>query len=197
MSTGTPDIESSTDEHGDDSGGAAPEEARYVVARTVAATPQEVFALLTDPSRHPETEPTDWVRASLEEDPAPLTEVGQVFGIEMFHENAHGRYDMHNRVIALEQDRTIAWEPGQYGPDGELGTGGWTWRYDLAPADGTSSGADGAGTSTGTGTGTEVTLTYDWSAVPAPLREEFGLPPFPPSFLEQSLAALERAVAGK
>lgn len=99
----------------------------------------------------------------------------------MFHENAHGRYDMHNRVIAFAQDRTIAWEPGQYSPDGELGTGGWTWRYDLAPA----GGAD---------EGTEVTLTYDWSAVPDPLREELGLPPFPPSFLEESLAALERAV---
>jgi hypothetical protein len=72
----------------------------------------------------------------------------------------------------------VAWEPGQYGPDGELGTGGWTWRYDLASAS----------------EGTHVTLTYDWSAVPKPLRAEFGLPPFPPSFLEESLAALEKAV---
>ena len=158
---------------------------RYAVTRMIAAPPEEVFALLADPARHHETEPTDWVRGSLEEDPAPLTEVGQVFGIEMFHENAQGRYDMHNRVIAFEQDRTIAWEPGQYGPDGELGTGGWTWRYDLAPA----GGADG-------GPATEVTLTYDWSAVPDPLQKEFGLPPFPPSFLEESLAALERAVTG-
>lgn len=159
----------------------APDEGRYVVSRTVAASPATVYALLTDPARHHETEPTDWVRGPLEEDPAPLTEVGQVFGIEMFHENAHGRYDMHNRVIALEPERTIAWEPGQYEPDGTLGTGGWTWRYDLAPE----------------GAGTRVTLTYDWSAVPPPLREEFGLPPFPPSFLEESLAALERAVTAE
>ena len=159
---------------------------RYAVTRMIAAPPETVFALLADPARHHETEPTDWVRGSLEEDPAPLTEVGQVFGIEMFHENAHGRYDMHNRVIAFAQDRTIAWEPGQYGPDGELGTGGWTWRYDLAPA----GGADG-------GPATEVTLTYDWSAVPDPLQKEFGLPPFPPSFLEESLAALERAVTAE
>lgn len=160
---------------------------RYAVTRMIAAPPEEVFALLADPARHHETEPTDWVRGSLEEDPAPLTEVGQVFGIEMFHVNTPGRYDMHNRVIAFAQDRTIAWEPGQYGPDGELGTGGWTWRYDLAPAGGAGDG-DSA---------TEVTLTYDWSAVPDPLREEFGLPPFPPSFLEESLAALERAVTAQ
>jgi hypothetical protein len=157
-----------------------PDEARFVVRRTVAATPGEVFALLTDPTRHPETEPTDWVRAALDRD--PITEVGQVFGIEMFHENAGGRYDMHNRVIALESDRTIAWEPGQYGPDGTLGAGGWTWRYDLAPA------------GTENGSGTEVTLTYDWSACPPPLREQFGLPPFTPEFLERSLEALDHAL---
>ncbi|WP_114853147.1 SRPBCC family protein [Brachybacterium sp. YJGR34] len=157
---------------------AGTEETRYVVTRTVAAPPDAVFALLTDPSRHHETEPTDWVRGPLDAEPARVTAVGQVFGIEMFHENAGGRYDMHNRVIAFEPERVIAWEPGQYGPDGELGTGGWTWRYDLAPA----------------GEGTRVTITYDWSAVPVPLREEFGLPPFPPSFIEESLAALEKAV---
>lgn len=157
---------------------------RYVVTRVVEASPQEVFALLADPARHHETEPTDWVRGSLEEDPAPLTEVGQVFGIEMFHVNTPGRYDVHNRVIAFEQDRTFAWEPEQYGPDGELGTGGWTWRYDLAPAGGAGD-EDSA---------TKVTLTYDWSAVPDQLRKEFGLPPFPPSFLEESLAAFDRAV---
>lgn len=176
--------------------------ARYVASRTVDAAPQQVFALLADPARHHETEPTDWVRGSLEEDPAPLTEVGQVFGIEMFHENAHGRYDVHNRVIAFAQDRTIAWEPGQYSPDGELGTGGWTWRYDLAPADGAAADGTvpgGAGSRSAYGgarTGTGVTLTYDWSAVPAPVRQSFGIPPFPPSFLDESLAALDRALAG-
>lgn len=168
----------SAGEQGTDGGRTAPDEGRYVVSRTIPAASQQVFALLADPARHHETEPTDWVRGSLEEDPTPLTGVGQVFGIEMFHENAQGRYDMHNRVIAFEQDRTIAWEPGQYGPDGELGTGGWTWRYDLAPED----------------ERTRVTLIYDWSAVSEPMRERFGLPPVPLSFLDESLAALEKAV---
>lgn len=157
----------------------ATEQDRYVVSRTVPASPAAVFALLTDPARHHETDPTDWVRGPLEVDPAPITEVGQVFGMEMFHVNAGGRYAMHSRVIALEQERTVAWEPGQFGPDGELDTGGWTWRYDLAPAG---------------EAGTEVTLTYDWSRVPQVLVEEFSLPPFPPAFLEESLAALERAL---
>ena len=33
---------------------------QYVVTRVVDASPQEVFALLADPARHHETEPTDW-----------------------------------------------------------------------------------------------------------------------------------------
>lgn len=150
----------------------------YVVSRAVAPSPPEVFALLTDPARHHETEPTDWVRGPLEPDPAPLTAVDQVFGIEMFHVNTPGRYEVHNRVIAFDQDRTIAWEPGHYGPDGTRGAGGWTWRYDLVP----------------NGEGTHVRMTYDWSAVPGPLRKQFGLPPFAPEFLERSLEALERAL---
>ncbi|MDN5821628.1 MAG: SRPBCC family protein [Brachybacterium sp.] len=161
-----------------DSAAPVPGRDHYVITRTLDADRSAVFALLTDPSRHHETEPTDWVRGPLETEPAPLTEVDQIFGIEMFHENAGGRYDMHNRVIALDPERTIAWQPGQYGPDGSWGAGGWTWRYDLASVGGS----------------TRVTLTYDWSAVPESLRAEFGLPPFPPAFLEDSLAALEKAV---
>lgn len=145
-------------------------------SRFVQARPEQVFALLSDPARHQETEPNDWVGEAVS--PEPITGVGQVFGIRMFHLNAGGHYRMDNRVIAFEKDRTIAWEPGQYGKDGHLGTGGWTWRYDLAAQDG----------------GTEVTLTYDWSAVPQPQREEFGLPPFGQEFLEESLDSLARAV---
>ena len=64
---------------------------RYAVTRMIAAPPETVFALLADPARHHETEPTDWVRGSLEEDPAPLTEVGQGFGIRMCHVHTPGR----------------------------------------------------------------------------------------------------------
>ncbi len=148
---------------------------RYVVRRAVDKTPREVFDLLTDPARHQETEPNDWVGNAIDGD--TLTHVGQVFGIEMFHVNA-GSYEMHNKVVALEQDRTVAWEPGQFGPDGNLETGGWTWRYELAAE----------------GDGTMVTLTYDWDATPESLRKEFGLPPFGPEFLEQSLNSLATAL---
>lgn len=149
---------------------------RHVTRRRVQASPSQVFALLTDPTRHQETEPTDWVGEAL--DPSPLTRTGQVFGMNMFHVAAGGAYLMHNEVVALEPDRTVAWRPGQYDEHGVLGSAGWTWRYDLTPD----------------GDGTMVTLTYDWSAVPDALREEFNLPPFGPDFLEQSLDSLEQAL---
>jgi hypothetical protein len=57
---------------------------------------------------------------------------------------------------------------------------GWIWRYDLSPA----------GPSN-----TTVTLTYDWSAVPDPIREHFGFPPFPPEHIADSLAHLAEQVA--
>ena len=147
--------------------------------RTVLATPQTIFALLTDPSRHHLTEPTDWVRGSLESDPARITEVGQVFGIEMFHVGAGGRYEIHNLVIDLEPDRAIAWRPSQYTPDGSLTSGGWTWRYDLDPAP----------------DGTRVRLTYDWSATPPEVAEQVGgLPAVGTEFLDRSHAALASVV---
>lgn len=151
-------------------------ESRMVVRRDVQTPREEVFALLSDPSRHPETEPGDWVREAT--DPEPITGAGQIFGMEMFHVNAGGHYRMDNKVTAFEPDVRIAWEPGQYDDDGNLGTGGWLWQYDLASKDG----------------GTEISLTYDWSAVPESLRAEFGLPPFGPEFLEKSLESLVRAL---
>lgn len=149
---------------------------QLVVERTVEAPPSAVFALLADPSRHRETEPGDWVRAAI--DTAPITRAGQVFGMNMSIDPV-GDYVIHNEVTAFEQDRSIAWRPGQYDDEGRLGAGGWFWRYDLEPVEG----------------GTRVRLTYDWSATSQEIRDEFGgLPPFGVDFLEQSLACLAAAV---
>lgn len=152
-------------------------EEKLVRSRTVDAPTEAVFALLADPTRHQETEPGDWVRDAL--DATPITGAGQVFGMNMFHEAAGGAYVMHNRVADFEQDRVLAWEPGQLNAGGDLDTGGWIWRYDLEPAEG----------------GTRVSLTYDWSATPESLRANIGgMPPFGPEFLDDSLAALDSAL---
>jgi hypothetical protein len=150
---------------------------RYVVTRTVAATPAEIFVVLVDPSRHQNTEPTDWVRDAV--DTAPITGAGQLFAMNMYLERAGGHYVTHNLVNVFEEDRAIAWMPGVLDDAGGHSPGGWFWRYDLAP----------------NGDSTDVTLTYDWSGTPQDFRERVGkMPIFAEDYLAASLATLERSV---
>jgi len=150
----------------------------YVVTRTIAATPAQIFAVLVDPTRHKDTEPGDWVRDAI--DDAPLTAVGQMFAMNMFFEPA-GHYVVHNVVTAFEQNRALAWLPGQLDEAGTHSPGGWWWRYDLVP----------------TVDGTDVTVTYDWSETSQYFRDVVGVPVFGADFIEASLATLERTVTGR
>ena len=97
---------------------------RYTVTRTIAATPAAIFAILSDPARHKDTEPGDWVRDAI--DTEPITRTGQIFAMNMFLERIGGPYVMHNVVIAFEEDRAIAWAPGQLDDAGNHQPGGWT-----------------------------------------------------------------------
>ena len=140
----------------------------------INAPAEAIFAVLADPATHAAIDGTGWVRQSL--DGKPLTAAGQVFRMSMYHPNhPDGTYQMANRVQVFDPPTTISWEPGQDAEDGTLSFGGWIWRYDLTP-DGPSN--------------TTVTLSYDWSAVPDPIREDIGFPPFPPGHLANSLAHL-------
>jgi hypothetical protein len=146
-----------------------------VSASTIIDAPADViFGVLADPAQHAAIDGTGWVRAPL--DSQSLTATNQIFRIAMYHPNhPDGDYQMANSVQVFDPPAAISWKPGHYADDGSLGFGGWTWRYDLAPA-----GPDK----------TTVTLTYDWSAVPDSLREHIGFPPFPPDHLDNSLANL-------
>ena len=149
---------------------------------TIEASREAVFSVLADPSAHADIDGTGWVRESLDGD--RITAAGQVFRMAMFHENHPDKdYKMANRVEVFDQPRAIAWKPGTESPEtGELSFGGWIWRYDLE-ANGPSQ--------------TTVTLTYDWSAVPAGIREHIGFPPFPPDHLQNSLQHLPGLVAAR
>jgi hypothetical protein len=140
--------------------------------RTIEASPEDVFAVLADPTKHPAIDGTGWVAASLDE--TPLTRPGQVFRMAMYHENHPNKdYEIANQVELLDQARAIAWKPGQESSDtGELGFGGWIWRYDLE-ANGPSQ--------------TVVTLTYDWSGATPEAREIIQFPPFGQDHLDHSL----------
>jgi uncharacterized protein YndB with AHSA1/START domain len=144
---------------------------------TVAVPAATVFAVLADPTTHPAIDGTGWVQEPV--DRAPLTEVGQIFRMDMYHANANhpsGDYQVVNKVQALDPPHAIGWLTGYQKDDGELEFGGWIWRYDLAPL-----GPSEA----------EVTLTYDWSAVPRYVRERgIQFPPFGPEHLTNSLRHL-------
>lgn len=146
---------------------------------TVEVPAGRVFAVLADPANHSAIDGTGWVQEAV--DRAPLTGVGQVFRMDMYHpHHPDGRYRMANRVEVLDPPYAIGWLPGQEKGDGRLEFGGWTWRYDLAPLDPSR---------------TEVTLTYDWSAVPQSIREYLRFPPFAPGHLTGSLHHLAELCA--
>jgi len=149
----------------------------------ISASAETVFAVLTDPSRHAAIDGTGRVRDSL--DSERLTGSGQIFRVDMYHENhPDGSYEMANRVLAFEPPRVISWKPGYVSPEtGKLEFGGWIWRYDL-----TQLGPDE----------TKATLSYDWSAVPDSLRQRlpFPFPPFAADHLSNSLAHLAELVTG-
>jgi len=149
-------------------------------ATAIIRAPTEViFAVLADPTKHAAIDGTGWVREP--PDSQPVTAVGQVFRMDMYHANhPNGNYQMANRVLVFDPPNAIAWKPGYDTDDGTLAFGGWVWRYDLTPA----------GPSE-----TEVTLSYDWSAVSEPVRERIGFPPFPAEHLGNSLAHLAELVA--
>src|SRR3954452_21204842 len=151
---------------------------RVSATMIINAPAEAIFAVLTDPAKHAAIDGTGWVRETL--DSQPLTAAGQIFRMSMYHPNHPDViYQTANRVQVFDPPTTISWEPGYNAGDGTLRFGGWTWRYDLTPA----------GLSN-----TTVTLSYNWSAAPAPIRENIGSPPFPPEHLASSLALLAELV---
>src|SRR5690625_3139215 len=142
--------------------------------QTVALPATSVFAVLADPTTHSSIDRTGWVQEAV--DRASLTEVGQVFRMDMYHANhPNGDYQVANKVHVLDAPRAIGWLTGQDKCDVHLEFGGWIWRYDLAPLGHSE---------------TEVTLTYDWSAVPQSIRAYIQSPPFGPEHLTNSLQHL-------
>jgi uncharacterized protein YndB with AHSA1/START domain len=134
------------------------------VSGSIPASPEAVFALLSDPARHSELDGAGMVQG-LASGTSPITAVGDAFVMDMVQEGI-GTYQMRSEVTAFEPGRAIAWAPAIH-PVGALShviggmdPSGHIWGWDLAPA------ADG---------GTDVTHTYDWSGVKD--EEALGLYP--------------------
>lgn len=90
------------------------------VTRTIRSSPETIFALLSDPSRHGEIDGSNTVKGARGEN-APL-ELGSRFGMDM---KLGLPYRMTNTVTEFEPNRRIAW----------CHFGGHTWRYVLEPSE--------------------------------------------------------------
>lgn len=143
---------------------------------TIDAPADAVFAVLADPTTHPAIDGTGWVVQPV--DPAPLTAAGQVFRMNMYHDNPNhpdGHYRTANTVNVFDAPRAIGWQPGGENAAGQVQIGGWSWRYDLVPV-----GNDR----------TEVTLTYDWSQASPEVRKIIPFPAADSEHLSNSLRHL-------
>jgi uncharacterized protein YndB with AHSA1/START domain len=87
----------------------------------VAAAPEEIFALLADPHRHPEIDGSGTVRAAVR-GPQRLR-LGSTFGMRM---QIGLPYLIRNTVVEFEENRRIAWRH----------FGRHVWRYQLEPVEG-------------------------------------------------------------
>jgi uncharacterized protein YndB with AHSA1/START domain len=109
------------------------------VARVIDATPEQIFAVLVDPSMHRVIDGSGAVR-DCKGSPERL-QLGSTFGMAM---RVGVPYAMTSTVIEYVENRRIAWQTRGPTKIGKF-VGGRIWRYELEPVDG----------------GTEVRETWD------------------------------------
>jgi len=148
---------------------------RITVQRTIDASTQAVFDVLSNPERHPELDGSGFVVSDEKTD--RITATGQVFRMNMSGPHMGGDYQTDNTVTGYDANHLLAWQtaPADTPPPG------WEWTWELA-AQGSES--------------TDVTLTYDWGNVTDPaLLEKVKFPLVSQSELEDSLGRLAAAVS--
>jgi hypothetical protein len=135
------------------------------VERTIRASPQAIFDVLADPSRHPEIDGSGTVRANRPGSPERLA-LGSTFGMDMRYGVP---YRITNTVVEFEEGRLIAWRH----------FGGHIWRYRLEPVNG----------------GTKVTEEFDYRLALSPRAIELmGYPRRHGPEMERTLERLSDAV---
>lgn len=131
-------------------------------SRVIAASPEAIFAVLSDPRRHSDFDGSGTVQDAMVSAPGKL-ELGSKFGMKM---KMGVPYVIKSTVVEFEQDRLIAWQH----------FGKHRWRYELDPVDG----------------GTQVTETFDYSTSFSPKGIELmGYPDRHRVNIAQTLERLE------
>jgi hypothetical protein len=147
---------------------------RLEVQRTVAASAEEIFALLCDPRGHVAIDSSGMLMAASGD---TVTGAGDAFVVHMDREALNdyplGLYDVTVEIVTFEPDREIAWTV-----HGQLDLG-HVYGYRLEP----------------TAEGTLVTSYYDWSAAGQEWKDAAIFPVIPESALRATLGILARTVA--
>jgi uncharacterized protein YndB with AHSA1/START domain len=102
------------------------------VERVIAASPETIFALVADATRHKDFDGSGTVRQSHEGTPQRLV-LGSTFGMKM---RIGIPYSMVSTVVEYEENRRIAWQPRPAYPIANKLAGGRIWRYELEPVEG-------------------------------------------------------------
>ena len=148
---------------------------RIEVARTIAAEPAAIFAVLRDPDGHVAIDSSGMLQSSTG---SPVSAVGDSFVVHMDREALNdypmGEYDVTVRIVTYEPDREIAWKI-----EGQLDIG-HVYGYRLEP--------DDAGR-------TVVTSYYDWSTIDEQWKSIF--PIISEGALRATLGILARTVAAR
>ncbi len=149
---------------------------RIEVQRTIPATAEAVFAVLTDPQGHVDIDSSGMLQAATGE---PVRAAGDRFVVHMDRESLGdlpmGRYDVEVTIREFEPSRAISWTiVGTVRPPI-----GHRFGYRLDPVDG----------------GTLVTSYCDWSDIDPVHRDKDIFPIITAGALKATLGILERTVA--
>jgi hypothetical protein len=149
---------------------------RIEVQRTIAAPPNKIFQLLSDPQGHVAIDGSGMLMDAAGE---PVNAVGDSFVVHMDREALNdypmGLYDVTVTITAFVPDREIAWTIlGQIRPQI-----GHVYGYLLEPSD----------------AGTLVTSYYDWSTIDPVWKEAGIFPVISQGALRATLGILARTVA--
>ena len=145
------------------------------VQRAVAASPAEIFAVLSDPAGHVAIDSSGML---MEASGDPVTKAGDTFVVHMDREALNdyplGLYDVTVEIVTFARDAEIAWTVRSSRFDI-----GHVYGYRLEPIE----------------HGTLVTSYYDWSGAEQSWKDAAIFPVIPESALRATLGILARTVA--
>lgn len=151
------------------------DQSSITVQRTIDASSQDVFEVLSNPENHAAIDNSGFVVSDEKTD--RITGSGQVFRMNMTGDHMGGDYQSDNHVTGYDKNHLLAWQTAPAGTEPP----GWEWTWELTPQ-----GPDS----------TDVSLTYDWSKVTdEALLQKIGFPLVTRDQLEASLGNLAAAVS--